>query len=266
MYLVLLILVIALMVMLRKCSAGEASFRNVAKSGGDTIDVAIEYTPPLCYTIDDTLGGFDYDLLRVIAHKHNLPIKFHPVVTLENALSALDEEKYDILVAQFPMTKENRELWDFTTPVNRDVQVLVQLRNSKTGELQIKSLLDLGGDSVWVVKGSPMRDRLVNLSEEMGDTIIIREDVTYGAEQLFLRVASGEIRLAVMNKSVAQAMSKNYDNIDATTTISFEQNHAWVMKKGNDALLKQFNAFLQEAQNDSLYETLLQRYNLLKCR
>ena len=53
---------------------------------------------------DDTIGGYNYDLLRLMSDSTGCPMKFHPIVTLEKALAGLDNGRYDMVVAQFPMT------------------------------------------------------------------------------------------------------------------------------------------------------------------
>ena len=48
-------------------------------SSGDTLDIAIEYSPVTYYTYEDTLGGYNYDLLRMMSDSAGCPMKFHPV-------------------------------------------------------------------------------------------------------------------------------------------------------------------------------------------
>ena len=88
-YLILLIVIVGLFYSLRSYISDE-----LRPSGGDTLDVAIEYSPISFYTIDDTLGGFNYDLMRMIAERHGLKLKFHPVVTLSKALQYIENDKF----------------------------------------------------------------------------------------------------------------------------------------------------------------------------
>ena len=88
-YLVLLAVVVGCMVALSLCDRPQVAPED-RPSGGDTLDIAIEYSPVTYYTYDDTLGGYNYDLLRLISDKTGCPMKFHPVVTLEKALTGLE--------------------------------------------------------------------------------------------------------------------------------------------------------------------------------
>ena len=85
-------------------------------SSGDTLDIAIEYSPVTYYTYEDTLGGYNYDLLRMMSDSAGCPMKFHPVVTLEKAIAGLENGRYDVVVAQFPMTAGDTSRFAFTDP------------------------------------------------------------------------------------------------------------------------------------------------------
>ena len=242
-YILLLVAVLALMAALRLCvPAGSAPVP--AHSGGDTIDVAIEYSPTYCYTYADTLGGFHYDMMRSVARKLRRPVKFHPLVSVQKAIADLNAGAFDIVIMQYPMTKENLEFLEFTNPVSLDRQILVQRKDS-TGAVPAASQLSLARDTVWVVKDSPMKSRIQDLSHEIGDTIFVREDSAYGPEQLFLRVAAGEIKFAVINESIARSLAQEYPLVDFSTGISFTQYQPWICRKGNTALRDSLNKYIE---------------------
>ena len=258
-YAILLVVVIGIMFSLKKCNYATVASPSLS-SGGDTIDVAIEYSPLSIYTYNDTLGGFNYDLLRVIADSHHLNLKFHPVVTLKDALKGIEEGRYDILAAALPMTAEDQERYLFSQPVYLDRQVLVQLKDSITGECRVKSQLELAGDTVWIVEGSPIATRVSNLAREIGDTIYTIQEPLYGAEQLFLMTATGEIKQAVINERIARELSPSYPNVDISTDISFTQFQSWILNKENTALADSLNRWLSAAKETPAYKSLEQRY------
>lgn len=264
-YLLLLALTTVAMFSLKRCykagnEAGAGQLESLSE--GDTIDVAIEYSPMSFYTYDDTLGGFNYDLLRMIADRHGLTLKFHPVVSLSQSLDMLDRGAYDILAAaDIPLTSEFRERYTFLEPVLLDRQVLVQRRDSTTGELPVKSQLDLAGDTVWIIEGSPVATRIQNLSHEIGDTIYTRSESLYGSEQLFLLTATGGIRQAVISERVAQAMLPDYPDMDASTSISFTQFLSWIAGSRHPGLPDSLNAWIADMKSSPEYARLLKRYN-----
>ena len=253
-YMLLLAIVVACMVALSMCDK-PVEAPGERPSGGDTLDIAIEYSPVTYYTYDDTLGGYNYDLLRMIADSVGCHVKFHPVVTLEKALAGLDEGRYDVLVAQFPMTARDTSRFAFTEPIYIDQQVLVQRRGSQA----IHSQLDLAGDTVWVVKGSPMIGRIASLSREIGDTIYVHVDELYGPEQLIMMVSAGEIRYAVVNRSIARAMAARLPNIDRSVAISLSQFQSWMVAKNRQGLCDSLNRWHDQVKLDTAAYLGLQR-------
>lgn len=258
-YVILLCIVIGSMMLLKNCGKPGFPVQHQGGSPGDTIDVAIEYAPLSCYMYDDTLGGFNYDLLRLVAREGNFKMKFHPVVTLQKSLEELNDGTYDILAAQLPVTSEYREEYLFTVPVYLDRQVLVQRKDS-VGALKIKNQLGLANKKVHIVKGSPMESRLRNLGREIGDTIFVENESVYGPEQLFLMVVTGEIEYAVINEKVAKDLLKDYPLVDAGTSISFTQFQSWILNKENKALNDSLNSILEKVKNTEGYKNLYNRY------
>ena len=253
-YLALLAVVIGCMVALSLCDRPVVAPED-RPSGGDTLDIAIEYSPVTYYTYDDTLGGYNYDLLRLMSRQSGCPMKFHPVVTLEKALAGLDDGRYDVVVAQFPMTAGDTARFSFTDPIYIDQQVLVQRRSRQA----IRSQLDLAGDTVWVVKGSPMVGRIASLSREIGDTIYVHIDDLYGPEQLMMMVAKGEIRYAVVNRSIARAMASRLPELDRSVAISLSQFQSWMVAKDRQSLCDSLNQWHRQAKCDTTTYLGLQR-------
>lgn len=247
--------------MLRTCSVAVPSAVTDDKpSGSDTIDVAIDYGPMSLFTYDDTLGGFNYDLMRELAGREGLHVKFHPVTTPNQALVGLNAKIYDVIVSDLTVTLEDSGIVAFTDPVYLDKQVLVQ-RLAPDGKSAVKTQLDLAGREVWVVANSPSADRLHNLSGEIGDTIIVREDPTYGAEQLVLMVAVGDIPMAVVNEKTARRLAGDYSQLDVSTAVSFTQFQSWAVRKNDVALVDSINSMLQRFKATPAYDSLVKRYS-----
>jgi ABC-type amino acid transport substrate-binding protein len=258
-YIILLLIAVGVMFSLKTCSH-KRTIDELKPSDGDTIDVAIEYSPLSLYTYDDTLGGLNYDIIRAIADEHNLILKFHPVVSLTDAMNHLSKGLYDILIAEVPMTSEYRDAILFTTPIYLDRQVLVQRKDLTTGKGQIKNQLDLAGDTIWAVANSPIAQRIKNLASEIGDTIYVVSDSVYSAEQLFIMTAVGEIKQSVMNEAVARALLPNYPSVDINTNISFTQFQPWIISRENTQLCDSLNLWIENYKQTQQYSHMLEKY------
>lgn len=264
-YALLLIGAVAFMAMLRGCSssANETALKIAGKSGGDTIDVAIDYSPMSMYSTDaDTLGGLNYDIMRRVADIAALPVKYHPLTSMEEAMNGLEDGLYDIVVADIPMTLDFQQRYRFSEPVYLDRQVLMQHVDTTAGadNERISTVLDLAGRHVWVVANTPIEDRLHNLSAEIGDTIYVERSTEYGAELLALLTSIGEIRLCVINEQVAKAMAKDSPTVRVSTGVSFTQFQAWAMRNGDEDLALRVDSALVQFKSTPEYESLIRRY------
>lgn len=255
-YMLLLAGAVFAMIALRNCERFSQAENSTAKND---LVVAIEYAPLSLYSYDDTLGGFSYDFLRLVAKHAGIKLEFQPMVTLSSSLDKLKEGEYRMVCAEFPVTKEHKQEYSFTTPVYLDRQVLVQ-RKLADGSVSVSSQLDLAQDTVWVVEGSSVRSRLSNLSHEIGDTIYVETEKEYGSEQLFLRVATGEIKYAVMNERVAKCLAEQYPEVDISTGISFSQFYSWIMRHDDIAFCDSINTWIEEVKQTDEYRDLYYRY------
>lgn len=260
-YIVMLIITLAAMFSLKICSHPRSNNISIQPSGGDTIDVGIEYSPLSLYTYNDTLGGLNYDIIREIARNKSLTLKFHPVVSLTEAKRLLDNGYFDILIAEVPMTAEFKQDYLFTEPIYLDRQVLVQKKDSITGNKKVNTQLDLANKTVWAVANSPIAQRIRNLSSEIGDTIHVVADSLYTSEQLFLMVVTGEIEYAVINEALAKNMTNDYEYIDISTNISFTQFQPWITNRNDSVLCDSLNIWITDLKNKEIYRQLLLKYN-----
>ena len=258
----LVLCVVALMYSLQKCSSSIPKNKYYQRAGGDTINVAIEISPMSMSLSTDTIGGFYYELLNLIAKRNNVKFKFHEFIQLNFALSGLQCGNFDVVVADIPATKELKEKYLLTEPIYIDYQVLVQSKDSVTGHVNITVHHQLASDSLWVVSGSPFVDRISNLTNELGcDTIYIIESGEYSSEQLIILTALGEIKQAVVNSNIAQNMISDYPHLDINTNISFNQFQVWVINLSNQDLCRRFNKWISEIKATPEYQELLIKYS-----
>lgn len=254
-YAVLLAGVLALMFGLKKCSSPNEVLDGRAE--GDTLNVAIELSPIGLSTKEDTLSGFHYDLIRLLCLKHKRPVHISAFSNLKSALRQLEAGKFDIVIADIPVTSNMKEHYLYTDSIYIDNQVLVRRK-----DVESKSFTqnDLAGDTIWIPAGSLAKERIQNLSEEIGDTIYVVEDPKYGAEQLVILTALGDIKQAVVNKKYADALVAEYSNLDISTDISFNQFQSWILSKNNQELCDTINNWLNGFRTTEDFNRLYDNY------
>lgn len=229
-------------------------------SAGDTLDVALVYGPMSYYVYADTLGGYNYDLMRLISRQSGVPMKFWPVNSLEDALRLIEEGRYDLL-ASLPRDAGFDGGVLYSAPLFLDRQVLVQIKQGD-GSVAVSSALDLAGDTVHIEKDSPIAGRIRNFCREIGDTIYLEEHPDLSGELLALKVQSGAIRYAVVNERIAAPLTLKFSNLDAGSPISFTQFQCVVTAAGDSALLRRFNTLLEKASSSPEAAKLRARYGL----
>lgn len=227
----------------------------------DTLRITTEYNPVSFFVKDDTLSGFNYELIKAFARDHALQTVIQPEVAFDKCLKGLSTGTYDIIANGILATSELKDSLLLTIPIALSRQVLVQRRAaSKNDTAYIKSLLDLGGKTVHVAKDSPYILRIRNIEDEIGDTIYIKEVEKYGAEQLISLVAHGDIDYAVCEENIAEAVADSMPQIDINTAIGFTQFYSWAVSKQSPILLDSLNSWIERFKKKKEYQHIYRKY------
>ncbi len=264
MMMALLILVLALMWSLGRCSRAKDNTiaERFTHPAGDTLVVAIEMSPTSYALSGDSVVGFDYEMMRDIAGKHGLNVIFQPFAPVDYALNGLKKGDFDIVIATLPSSAELDKDFLQTNDVFIDRQVLVtKMQNDSAANRTAEPpQLRLLGDTVWIADSSPFRQRLVNLSHELGDTIYIKSSPEYSAEHLVILTALGEIKQAVVNESVARRIAADYPSVDISTPISLSQFQPWLVADKHEALRDSLNRWIADYKSTDRYHQLSEKY------
>ncbi|MDE6238522.1 MAG: transporter substrate-binding domain-containing protein [Muribaculaceae bacterium] len=259
----LLILVLSGMWLLSRCShTNERSIANqFTRPTGDTIAVAIEMSPTSYFFSGDTAVGFDYEMLNAIAKAHDLNLIFQPFVPVDYALDGLKKGQFDVVVATLPASSSLQNDFLSTDEVFVDRQVLVKLKDNTADSIETTpSQFKLLKDTVWITDSSPYRERIRNLSSELGDTIYIMSDPEYNAEQLVILTALGEIKQAVVNETIAKRIAQDYPQIDISTPVSLSQFQPWLLPQNKSDLRDSLNRWIEQFKQTPEYSKLTEKY------
>lgn len=220
-----------------------------------------EYNVVSFHVKDDTIQGFDYELLQAFATEKGLKLEITPEMSFTKRLDGISEGRYDLLAAGTTITSELRDSLLFTRPLLLNKQVLVQRKQQQeTDSLYIHNQLELAHKTLYVTKDSPALLRIHNLIDEIADTIYIQEIDRYGTEQLIAMVAEGDIDYAVCDEYIARTFIGQYTNLDINTDISFTQFYAWGIGKYAPALRDSLDSWLEAYQNSNDYKKLYKKY------
>ena len=236
-------------------------YEEIIRSG--VLRAVTEYNSISYHAQADSIGGLHYELLQAFAESKGLKTEITPEMSVEKRIEGIQLGIYDLLANNVLISSERKDSLLFTSPILLSRQVLVQRKPTEMNDQNyINSLLDLAGKTVHVVKESPSILRIHNLSNEIGDTIYIKEIEKYGQEQLLAMVAAGDIDYAVCDESIALTAANDLPRLDFETTISFTQFYSWGVNKENTILLDSLNAWLDSFKQTEAFQKLLKKYTI----
>lgn len=213
--------------------------------------------------------GYEYELLRNFASFHKIALKVKLVSGIEQAIDLLNKGEGDILAFPLTITEERKSYLNFSSPQFSTQQVLVQKKPANwrmypTEVIEkklVREVKALQGEEVHVMKGSSFKERMDSLVQEVGGGIrIIEDSATAETEALIRRVASGEIKYTVTDRSIAMVNSYYYPNLDINTVISRPQQIAWGLRKNSPDLLAAVDAWIQKSKKSGFYQVVYKKY------
>ena len=213
--------------------------------------------------------GFEYDLLNRFAKKLDVELEIILTSSIEEAFAKLNSGEGDICAYNLTITKERNERFAFSNTLMEVRQVLVQRKpegwrrmHPKTiDRMLIRNPIDLIGKQVYVRNNSSHKDRMENLSHEIGGDILIVEGFkNEDTEALIKKVLDGEIDYAIADENVALVNATYYPELDVKTAISFPQRIAWAIRKNAPQLLDVTNEYVGEIKASPFYNTTYKRY------
>ncbi len=212
--------------------------------------------------------GFHLEMLKLFTQHIGVDLELFVSNDLqENFACLMAQNECDLIAMDLTVTRQRRNLLDFTEPHSQTRQVLIQRRpedwyNMRSTEIEdqlIRSQLDLARKTIHVQKNTSFMVRLDNLMDEIGDTIYIVE-VEDETEQLIERVANGEIEYTVSDEHVAMVNQTYYPNIDIQTPLSFSQNLSWAVRHDTPLLKEAIDEWMRKFKQTRQYANLYAKY------
>lgn len=233
----------------------------------DKIVAITDYNSTNYFVYRGQLMGYQYELLQDLADHMGKRLEVIVDNNLNQKFDKLLNGEVDLIAANLTITSDRKQIADFTIPHGQTRQVLVQriapdnnsaLRNGEGNKL-IRNQLNLAGKVIHVQKNSAYAERLKNLAQEIGDTIFIKT-VNKEVEELIDMVSKGEIDYTVCDENIAKLNESYYENLDIKTPLSFPQNYAWAVTKGNEKLLNDINKWFKNYKTTTRYHVIYNKY------
>jgi membrane-bound lytic murein transglycosylase F len=213
--------------------------------------------------------GFEYELLKRMAQDLNLKLELVISDDLDSQFEVLNRGDVDLIAHGMTITNQRKWEVDFTEYLYLTKQVLVQkkpdnYRNMSWGSIQrslVQDPIELMGDTVSIRKNSSYYERLVSLSNEIGDTIYINyldSDIT--TDEIIDMVASGSIKYTIADENLAKINSAYRPILDVSVPVSLNQRIAWVTRKKANNLRKVINEWIIKQRKTTDYKVIYNKY------
>ena len=247
-YLILLFLALLIMFLLGRSihqNSKKRDFSDIQEEG--VLRVVTEYNSVDYYVSGDSILGLQYELCKSIEKYSGIAVEIYLENNMDACIQGLEECKFDVIARNIPVTNANKQLFAFTIPISKNKQVLIQRKaDFNNGISPIRNQIDLAKKTLYIPQNSPSKLRIHNLSEEIADTIYVKEIQDYSSEQLLYMVAFEEIDYAVVDNEIAIKNKDNFPQIDFETDISFTQFQAWALRKTSPILLDSLNVWISK--------------------
>jgi membrane-bound lytic murein transglycosylase F len=213
--------------------------------------------------------GYEYELLKRLTDHLKVGLKVKLVTGIEQSIDMLNKGEGDILAFPLTITQERLNYVAFTETHFNTHQVLVQKKPANwrmqppqiVEKKLIRNPAALIGKEVHVMQGSSFKERMVNLSSEVGGEIkIIEDSATAETESLIRQVATGEIKYTVTDQTIAMVNSFYFPNLDIKTALSLPQQIAWAVRKNSPDLLSELNSWMKDVKRTGTFRVIYKKY------
>ncbi|PSR06205.1 MAG: lytic transglycosylase F, partial [Bacteroidetes bacterium SW_10_40_5] len=142
--------------------------------------------------------GYEYELLEGFADYLDLELEIIVAEDIQKMFEMLNQGEGELIAYGLTVTQSRKKQVDFSAPLNKVRQKLVQKKPDKWQYMRRHELekhlitdpSDLEGDTVYVRTNSSYAERMQNLNEEIGGGItVIEAPEEQGTEALIERVA-----------------------------------------------------------------------------
>ena len=204
--------------------------------------------------------GYEFELFKDFAHSEGLKLNIKVAKSSAHLVEMLEAGEADIVAFPIVINSRMKDKFIFCGKEREDYQVLIQRANK--GDKIIKDVTELIGKEVYVKPDNKYYDRLINLNEELGGGIHIKEITsdTISMENMIGLVSEGKIPYTINDENVARLNKTYFWNLDISLKISFMQRSSWVVRKSSPLLAEAINAWSSNKKGSHTYKALTKRY------
>lgn len=254
----LLVLTLGIMMVFAMAACGGSGSDSAEGEEQEVLKVVTEATfAPFEFTEDgdETIVGFDVDMMNAIAESQGLQIEFVNM-EFDALIPALQSDQGDIICAGMnKLAGDRAEKVDFgDTYFESDLMLLVKSDSNLAGidavtpDMKLASQIGTtGGDMVQTMKEEG----------KIADGIVLNQWT-----DCYMQLQNGDVQGVIVDKPVGDAYLNSHSDIAKFAGESFgdHEEFAFAVQQGNTELLDKLNAGLAELKENGKYDELVAKW------
>jgi membrane-bound lytic murein transglycosylase F len=213
--------------------------------------------------------GYEFELLERFAGYLGVDLEIVVVKNVNELFEKLNKGEGDIVAHGLTITTDRKEEVSFTDYLYLTKQVLVQKKPDnwrrmswhKLKKSLIHDPIELLGDTISVRGMTSYKERISNLSEELGGIIHVNTlPGEMATDEIIEKVVEGEIKYTIADNNIASIMASYYPILDIKVPVSFSQRIAWATRHNSKDLLNATNDWLTQIKKQVDYNVIYNKY------
>lgn len=221
--------------------------------------IATEGANPPFSTIDShgKLEGFDADIANALCQKMGAECEI-AAQDWDGIIPALLAHKYDAVIASVNITEDRQKVVAFTKPYYHSTSIFLVRKGTSIADLSPKAL---AGKTIGVQTAT---NQSAYLEDKYGHSIVRLYNTVADA---YRDLAAGRVEYVMYDKLAAYDWLKTPEAaccemapMELSDPAYFGAGVAIALRKGDDALLKRFNAAIDAIRADGTYAKINEQY------
>ncbi len=208
------------------------------------------------------LLGFEYDLIRHFAERHNLRVELVVPPHRSDLIPWLRKGKGDIIAASLTASDERakREKIVFSRPYNFASEIVVARKSEEEAGTLPKTKEDLAGRTIVVRPSSSYWKTLETLQNNGIALKLVEAPEEMETEEIIAKVAEGTYDLTVSDSHILDVELTWRDDVTAAFALGDPVPHGWAVRKNSKDLLDKVNRYIRKEYKGVFYNLTRKRY------
>ena len=213
--------------------------------------------------------GYEFELLERFAEYLDVDLEMIVVKNINELFEKLNNGEGDIIAHGLTITTDRKEEVSFSNHLYLTKQVLVQKKPdnwrgmswTKLKKALVHDTIDLLGDTISIRSMTSYKERIYNLSDELGGTIHINLlSGELATDEIIEKVVNGDIKYTIADNNIASIMATYYPILDVKVPVSFSQRIAWATRHDSQNLLNATNNWLKQIKRKIDFNVIYNKY------